>query len=268
MSIEIWSLAGIAVTVGCLHTLLGPDHYLPFVAMSRAGKWSMRKTLIVTWLCGVGHVASSLVLGLVGIALGLAVNRLEGIEETRGGIAAWLLIGFGFAYLSWGIVLALRGRVHSHAHLHSDGTVHVHPHHHHEEHLHPHSGTAANGTSRMSPWILFTIFLFGPCEPLIPILMYPAAEASLTGLVLVTVLFSMATLLTMIAMVSLLLHGVKLVRFCVRALQPCLCWRLVASVRGGNQVWPLVHCRGNRFPTRRVRTHHGSRFGWLSAHHY
>ena len=213
MSIEIWSLAGIAVTVGCLHTLLGPDHYLPFVAMSRAGGWSMRKTLIVTWLCGLGHVASSLLLGLIGIGLGLAVNRLEGIEETRGGIAAWLLIGFGFAYLSWGIVHALRGRAHSHVHVHSDGTTHTHPHHHHEAHLHPHSGTPTDSPSRMTPWILFTIFLFGPCEPLIPILMYPAAEASMSGVVLVTALFSLATLLTMTAMVSLLVHGVKFVRF-------------------------------------------------------
>jgi hypothetical protein len=65
----------------------------------------------------------------------------------------------------------------------------------------------------MTPWILFTIFLFGPCEPLIPILMYPAAEASMSGVVLVTALFSLATLLTMTAMVSLLVHGVKFVRF-------------------------------------------------------
>ncbi len=27
-----------AVTVGVLHTVMGPDHYLPFVAMSRAAR--------------------------------------------------------------------------------------------------------------------------------------------------------------------------------------------------------------------------------------
>jgi nickel/cobalt transporter (NicO) family protein len=212
MSIEIWSLAGVAVTVGCLHTLLGPDHYLPFVAMSRVGGWSMRKTLIVTWLCGLGHVASSILLGLIGIGLGLAVHRLEGIEETRGGIAGWLLIGFGFAYLTWGIVHALRGRVHSHPHVHSDGTAHVHAHQHNVEHLHPHPSAPASSPSRMTPWILFTIFLFGPCEPLIPILMYPAAEASVSGVILVTVLFSLATLLTMTVMVCLLVGGFSLIR--------------------------------------------------------
>ena len=34
-------------------------------------------------------------LGFLGIALGIAVARLEGVESTRGEIAAWLLIGFG-----------------------------------------------------------------------------------------------------------------------------------------------------------------------------
>lgn len=30
-----------AVTVGAVHTALGPDHYIPFAAMSRIGRWSM-----------------------------------------------------------------------------------------------------------------------------------------------------------------------------------------------------------------------------------
>ncbi|MFN0053512.1 MAG: hypothetical protein ACKV0T_15115 [Planctomycetales bacterium] len=213
MTTELWSLAGAAVSVGCLHTLLGPDHYVPFVAMSRAGGWSMRKTLIVTWLCGLGHVASSLLLGLLGIVLGLAVNRLEGIEEARGGLAAWLLIGFGLAYLTWGLVHARRAQVHSHAHMHADGTMHAHPHQHHGGHLHPHAAATAANPTRMTPWILFTIFFFGPCEPLIPLLMYPAAKASLWGLAVVTLLFSLVTLLTMTVMVCFLAGGFMRIRF-------------------------------------------------------
>jgi len=213
MSAEFWPLAGAALSIGCLHTLLGPDHYVPFVALSRAGGWSTRKTLLVTCLCGLGHVGSSLLLGMLGIALGLAVNRIEGIEDTRGGIAAWLLIGFGAAYLIWGVVYALRGHAHSHQHAHADGTVHSHQHDHHSEHLHPHSVTQQVVPARMTPWILFTIFFFGPCEPLIPLLMYPAAEASLWGVAMVTILFSLATLITMTGMVSLLVGGFMMVRF-------------------------------------------------------
>ncbi len=226
MSAESWSLAGTALLIGCLHTLMGPDHYVPFVAMSRAGKWSVPKTLWITALCGVGHVASSVLLGLLGIAMGIAVNRLEGVEEARGGVAAWLLIAFGLVYLSWGIVYASRGRSHSHPHCHEDGTVHAHTHKHEGGHLHVHeekhahaeksNAPAEKGEAKaksITPWILFTIFLFGPCEPLIPLLIYPAAEGSVWAVVAVTLVFSVATVLTMTVMVRLLIGGFTLVRF-------------------------------------------------------
>ena len=46
---------------------------------------------------------------------------------------------------------------------------------------------------KTTPWILFLIFVFGPCEPLIPLLMYPAAENNIHGAVIVSVLFSIVT---------------------------------------------------------------------------
>jgi hypothetical protein len=53
----------------------------------------------------------------------------------------------------------------------------------------------------MTPWILFAIFVFGPCEPLIPVLMYPAATLSISGVVAVAVVFGLATIATMLAVV-------------------------------------------------------------------
>ncbi|MFM8705753.1 MAG: hypothetical protein ACKOHG_18240, partial [Planctomycetia bacterium] len=78
-----------AFSVGVIHTLLGPDHYLPFVAMSKAGGWTARKTLGVTIACGLGHVAGSVVIGIVGLLLGIAVMKLEAFEALRGDMAAW-----------------------------------------------------------------------------------------------------------------------------------------------------------------------------------
>ena len=57
-------LAGTAVTVGFIHTLIGPDHYVPFIVMGEARQWTIRKTMLITFICGVGHVLSSVVLGL------------------------------------------------------------------------------------------------------------------------------------------------------------------------------------------------------------
>ena len=39
------TLAATAAMIGVVHTLTGPDHYVPFVAMSRVGGWSLLRTL-------------------------------------------------------------------------------------------------------------------------------------------------------------------------------------------------------------------------------
>ncbi|MCK5572554.1 MAG: hypothetical protein KAJ12_07325, partial [Bacteroidetes bacterium] len=182
MSSEITILLAASATIGLIHTVLGPDHYVPFVMMARAGQWSMRKTMLVTALCGLGHVLGSVILGAIGIGLGVAISQLEAVEAIRGGFAAWALIAFGLVYTIWGLRWAYRKRPHQHLHVHEDGTYHVHQHVHAREHVHAHEH---EGSARLTPWVLFTIFILGPCEPLIPVLMYPAAQNSLPGLIVV-----------------------------------------------------------------------------------
>lgn len=209
MSPELVMLTLSAAAIAFIHTLFGPDHYLPFIAMARARGWATRKTLRVTLLCGVGHLAGSVALGLLGIAVGIQLASLEWLEGMRGDLAAWLLIGFGLAYMAWGIRHAWRNRPHSHWHAH-DGTVHRHEHTHHDEHAHVHEARA--GRTSITPWIIFVIFVLGPCEPLIPLLMYPAATESLAGVLLVTTVFGVVTVATMLAAVWLTLSGLERLR--------------------------------------------------------
>ena len=186
-----------AVSIGFLHTLLGPDHYLPFIVLSQARKWNVRKTMIITFLCGVGHVFSSVVLGLIGIAVGISVNRLVSVESFRGNIAGWLFIAFGLVYMIISIRNLIRKHTHTHKHFHIGSEQHEHEHGHDTEHVHVHESDPVSTT----PWILFMIFIFGPCEPLIPILMYPAAENNISGVIVVSVLFSFVTIATMMSIV-------------------------------------------------------------------
>jgi nickel/cobalt exporter len=197
MDNSIALLSVTAVSIGFIHTILGPDHYLPFIVLSRARNWSVRKTMLITFLCGIGHVLSSVVLGLVGIAVGISVTRLVSVESFRGNIAAWLFIAFGLVYMIISIRNLIKKRKHSHPHFHIDGDRHEHEHDHHKEHTHIHNKDLTNTT----PWILFLIFVFGPCEPLIPILMYPAAQHNIPGAVLVSLLFSVVTIGTMMSVV-------------------------------------------------------------------
>ena len=208
MTAELGALIITAASIGFFHTLLGPDHYLPFVMMSWARKWSGLKTTLITVLCGLGHIGSSVVLGLLGVSVGIAVNKLEFVEGFRGNLAGWLLIAFGLVYLVWGLRRAYRNRPHVHSHAHTSEAAHTHSHSHHQEHAHVHNDTAKQS---IAPWALFVIFVFGPCEPLIPILMYPAAKNSFFGLVVVTSVFGVVTLGTMLGMVLISRAGVSFI---------------------------------------------------------
>jgi nickel/cobalt exporter len=229
-------LVATAAGVGLVHTLIGPDHYLPFVVLARARGWSARRTAAITLACGGAHVLSSLLLAAIGIALGAGVTRLTGVESLRGELAAWSLVAVGTVYAAWGLHRALRGNRHvhlgppplAHAHAHERGAAHSHAHeapHAHEhahgsgrDHGHAHgeaprccaSSPAADGARSLTPWALFLVFVLGPCEPLIPLLMAPAAAGSLAGSAAVALAFGGATLIAMVATVSVGLTGARL----------------------------------------------------------
>jgi nickel/cobalt exporter len=208
MNDELLILVASAASIGFLHTLFGPDHYLPFIVMSKTGKWTFKKTAIVTFLCGVGHVIGSIVLGLVGITLGIAVAKLEILESFRGDFAAWFLIAFGLVYFVWGVRKAIKNKPHLHKHAHNGGVQHLHTHVHTNNHSHVHEKQKSKD---MTPWVLFTIFVLGPCEPLIPLLMYPAAQSSLSGILIVAGVFSLVTIVTMLGVVLISIYGISFV---------------------------------------------------------
>jgi hypothetical protein len=209
VSDDLILLVAAAASLAFVHTLVGVDHYLPFVVLARARDWSLRRTLAITLVCGGAHVLSSVLLGGVGIAAGIGVSRLEAVEGARGSLAAWALIAFGAVYGAWGLHRALQSRGRREyrfpsreelaaADRHDAGAGH---HHHH------HGGPALEGRS-LTPWVLFVLFALGPCEPLIPVLMYPAAMESALGVALVVTVFGTVTLATMALAVLLGLTGV------------------------------------------------------------
>lgn len=192
MDATLISFVFLAASIGFIHTLLGPDHYLPFIALSKAGHWSLRKTLWITLLCGVGHVLSSVVLGGLGISFGWMIGELVAVESHRGEIAGWLLLSFGILYFVWGLKKGIRGGTH---------------HHHFYE-----SSAESKKASSTTPWMLFLIFIFGPCEPLIPVLMYPAVQKDTLTLLMVVVVFAIVTLSTMATIVLVGYQGLSFVK--------------------------------------------------------
>lgn len=182
------ALAAAAVTVGSLHTL-APDHWIPFAALARARGWSAGRTARITLLCGFGHVTVSALLGLLGLFLGLEVTRAFGQRmESAAGV---LLIGFGLVYGIWGLRRAAGKKLHGHTHSHYD---HVHD------------------PSKKSAWTLFLLFSADPCVAVIPLLI-GAAPLGAGKTLAIVLLYELATLATMVALVLPARAGAKVLRF-------------------------------------------------------
>lgn len=173
-----------AVSVAFFHAL-APDHWLPFVALAKSSRWKMRQLGMVTTLAGIGHVASSLVLGAVGLWAGWTLHRVKGIDAWRGSTVIWVLIGFGLAYALWGLK--------------------------HAQHHHPHvtvqEAVKVYATRRL--WMLFAILVFGPCEPLIP-LMFLAYDRGVAAVGVVSLVFSLVTVAMVVGQSCLTYAGVRL----------------------------------------------------------
>lgn len=203
---ELHLLLVTAISLGFVHTMLGPDHYLPFIVLSKARNWSQSKTLWITFISGIGHVGGSVILGIAGVALGMSVGKLEAIEAHRGNIVGWMLLIFGSLYALYGIYKFFKHGGHAHLphFLLPKKIRNIH-------HL-PTSEIKSEEITNITPWILFLIFVFGPCEVLIPLLIYPASQHNTLGVALVSILFGIATILTMLTIVFLGYKGSSLIK--------------------------------------------------------
>ncbi len=197
-----------AVLTGVIHTIAGPDHYLPFIAIAKSRNYGWGKTFLWTLLCGIGHVGSALGLAAAFLIFAevLSEARLGWLEEWRGEIAAYALIGMGAAMLLYALRKRWKKRPHHHSHCHADGSTHEHLHAHDVQHGHPHGSSKS-----LSYWVVFIIFVLGPCEALFPLLTASAVLGT-ASVVLVAVVFSAATILTMLAAVAAGTFGLKLLR--------------------------------------------------------
>ena len=209
------------VVTAVVHTLI-PDHWLPFVLVSRAEGWSVRRTISMTMLSALLHVSLSSALGLVIVGAGLGAEKaVLGLGEALESITGWMLVVFGVAYMLW--FLARGG------HSHSFG---MHPHHRptdpdppdeepHEPHgiAGGHAGHAAHAghaglarpevrarRGRFSGYALTFIVGFNPCILVIPCL-YGAAQMSALTLAGVAVAFAVSTVGSMVAVTMLGLKG-------------------------------------------------------------
>jgi ABC-type nickel/cobalt efflux system permease component RcnA len=127
--------------VGVLHTLV-PDHWAPIVVLGRQQGWSVARTGRAAALAGLGHVTTTLLLGVVLWAVGAALAVRYAHLVSMGAAVALLAFGAWIAYGGWRELQADDAghghshMAHAHGHRHEEGTQHVHWHEHHEADWH------------------------------------------------------------------------------------------------------------------------------------
>ena len=179
-----------AASLGFVHTIIGVDHTLPFIMLARAQNWTLLRLLVITLVCGVAHVFSSALLGLIGISIGVSIGRLEFIEAQRGQLGIFTLIGFGLVYTIWALYIESRRC----RHLSSDSDL----------------PRRLKQPKIVTAWTLFIIAILGPCEPLIPLLMAPAFNSMWLIVGGILLMFGLSTIVTMCSVVAIGYFGFRI----------------------------------------------------------
>ncbi len=177
-----FTVAVAAASIAALHAL-APDHWLPFVALARARRWSAARTARWTFLAGLGHVTATLLLALAGLLAGQQVLAAVG-TRLEGGVGV-LLIVFGLTYGAWSLHRAMAREIGSRAEAEPPA---------------------------VGAWGLVALFCLDPCVAVIP-LVFAAAPLGLVRALLVVVLYGLTTLSTMLLLVLPARAGLKSLRW-------------------------------------------------------
>ena len=97
----ILSLLGAGFVTAFLHAAL-PTHWLPFVLVGRAQRWTLPRMLGAVTASGLAHIVTTAVVGGLVVAAGLAVDQW--ISGLLPHLAALLLLLFGTFYLSRALI--------------------------------------------------------------------------------------------------------------------------------------------------------------------
>ena len=183
--------------MGLLQVLLGslllsvvhaciPNHWIPLVVIGRAERWGRSEALLFTGVVGFAHASSTI---LIGVLVGLLGYELSARHSAITSIAApSLLIALGTFYLVWDLAARRRHR------------------HHFEQ------ADRGNKTSKLSLVAsLSAAMFFSPCIEL-EAYYFNAGSLGWPGILLVSSVYLLVTVLGMLLLVDLGLKGAQRIR--------------------------------------------------------
>lgn len=216
-------LVATVAAVGVLHTLV-PDHWAPIVVVGRQQGWSVARTARAAMIAGVGHVVSTLALGLLMAAAGAVLAVRYGHFVSVAAAVALMLFG---GWIAYGGIRELRAAghghehghshdTHAHLHRHGDGTEHVHLHEHHDHDAHTvTAGAPAEHTHDHQVGGRTALMLIVGSSPMIEGIpaFLAAAPYGVAFLALLSAVFAAATIVTYVAVSAAGIAGLQRASF-------------------------------------------------------
>ena len=102
------SLIAGSLVLSILHAII-PNHWLPVIAIGRKEKWDLQETTRVTFILGLSHAGSTILIGVALAFVGAELSVL--LKNFSGLVAPGLLIALGAFYIYQHVR-------HHHFHLH------------------------------------------------------------------------------------------------------------------------------------------------------
>lgn len=172
---DIISIVVGGLVLSVLHALI-PNHWLPVLAISRKENWTLGQTTSVTFISGLSHAVSTVIIGLIIGLLGVKLSR--NLEDFTHIIAPVILIALGLFYI-----------YQHHRHKHFD--------------IHPEAKPDSKGR------IIFTLVVamfFSPCFEIEAYFLMAGAHGW-TQVFLLAVLYTLVTVTGMVIWVRLAYKG-------------------------------------------------------------
>lgn len=175
----MWQLILGSFSLSIIHALI-PNHWIPLIAISKAENWKMRESMFATFVTAFFHLLSTILIGfLVGFA---GIKLFENFEHISHIAAPIVLVVLGIVFLVLGI-----------GHNH---------HHNHDIDIKSKKSKAAIITS------LAIGMFFSPCIELEAYYLQ-AANFGLKGIIAVSVVYLIITLVLIMGLVYIGLKGIK-----------------------------------------------------------
>jgi nickel/cobalt transporter (NicO) family protein len=174
-----------SLLLSLLHACI-PNHWIPLLAMGKAERWIRSETLLITGIVGVAHASSTILIGILVGSLGYRLSAHPSVIPSI--IAPSVLIGLGTIYLALDV-----------------GSVNQH-------HRHFEPENQRNKASKLAMvGSLCVAMFFSPCID-IEAYYLTAGFLGWHGILIVSLIYLVVTVLGMVLLVDLGLKGAQRIR--------------------------------------------------------